>query len=541
MQLIRKHIQAILAVFLAVFLILVLLVKLRTGFNFYDEGFAMFGPLRILAGDAPYKDFWAIYPPGQFYAVAAIIKLFGPELIYARLYDTLVRILLVVGCYLVARRVASPRLALLSAVIVTFLLASAGFYSYAVFPAMCLGIWAIWAWLRWAGDGQPGWLYLAGSLLGLAVFIRWDIGAYGGLSVLVGSYLFLLQRALTAPQAPQGPAARPRWSIRLLFAPLAPLARVYAPLLAIALGAYALVGLRSCWKDMYEQVLYFPLRVLHSVRWLAYPDLKPRDWIPDLDWLRFYFPLLTFLAVLGYLLVVVFRKREQLDRGYFGMISLLIFGGLLFNQALSRYDMIHVTPASVVTFLLAAGLGTRITPTPGFPWLRQPFYALLFCLTALYFPPALESQLSTLDFSPPWRCYSSLERASCVQVNPDQERAVQYIQAHTQPDEAIFVGNQKHSRIFVSDIGFYYLAARPSASRYHELYPAVATTLPVQQFIAAELESKQVGWLVLARIWDSTEPNGSALDSGVTYLDEYIRRNYSYAAEFGMYRILKRD
>ena len=521
---------------LFVLLVLVLVIKIRTGFNFYDEGFAMFGPTRILAGDIPYKDFWAIYPPGQFYAVAAIIQLFGPDLVNARIYDTLIRILIVIGCYLLARRSASPRLALLSVVVITFLLASAGFYSYAVFPAMGLGLWAIWAWLKYTDAGKPGYLRLAGALLGIAIIIRWDIGAYGGLSVLVGAYSLLFYRSLhlATPQ-------RSRFRLSMIFAPLRPLANIYIPMLAIAVAAYTLVGLQSGWKDLYEQVFYFPIALLHNVRWLPYPSLIPRDWIPDMDWLRFYFPLLTFAGTLGYLIVSGIRKRAALDTGFFAVISLLIFGGLLFNQALSRYDMIHVTPASILTFLLAAALGTRITPTPKLPWLRYPIYGLLICLTALYFPSALKEQLSTLDHTPPWGCYSELPKASCTAVAPDQQSAVQYIQAHSAPGEAIFVGNQKHSSIFVSDIGFYYLANRPSASRYHELYPSVATTLTVQQFIANELESKKVRWLVLAKIWDSSEPNDSALDSGVVYLDEYIRMNYSETAEFGMYKILRRD
>lgn len=525
---------------LFVFLVLVLLVKIRTSFNFYDEGFAMFGPTRILTGEIPYKDFWAIYPPGQFYAVAAVIKLFGPDLINARIYDTLIRILIVVGCYLIARRVASPRLALLSAVVITFLLASAGFYAYAVFPAMGLGIWAIWAWLKYDHEGKPGWLLLAGTLLGIAMAIRWDLGAYGGLSVLVGSYFFLLYRSLKPAQEGDLTPEGKLFHIRLLFAPLAPLARVYGPMLAVALTAYTLVGLQSGWQDLYEQVFYFPIALLHDVRWLAYPGFVPRDYIPDMDWLRFYSPLLTYGLTLGYLIVTGIKKRATLDQGYFALISLLIFGALLFNQALSRYDIIHVTPASILTFLIAATLAARVMPSPRLPWIRFPFYALLFCLTVLYFPHALQEQLNTLDTSPPWRCYSDLPKASCTQIFPDEQHAVEYIQAHTEPGEAIFVGNQKHSSIFVNDIGFYYLVDRPSASRYHELYPGVATTLPVQQVIVNELESQKVRWVVLAKIWDSTEPNDSSLDSGVVFLDDYIRKNYSYTAEFGMYRIMRR-
>jgi hypothetical protein len=76
------------------------------------------------------------------------------------------------------------------------------------------------------------------------------------------------------------------------------------------------------------------------------------------------------------------------------------------------------------------------------------------------------------------------------------------------------VGNQRHDILFVNDAGFYYLAARPSATRYSELHPGVANTLPVQQEIAGELEAKQVKYLVLVDIWLSNEPNGSSKSTG---------------------------
>ena len=523
---------------------LILLIKLRTFFNFYDEGFAMFGPTRILNGDLPYKDFWAIYPPGQFYIIALIIKLFGPNLVYARLYDTLIRFLMIIGVYRIAGRVASPRMALLSAGIATFLLASAGFYSYAIFPAMTLGIWAIVCWLRFSERGQMRWLILAGMLLGVAAIIRWDIGIYGAISVLVGGYAFLFARQFqSAEHAPV------RFHFSLVFSPLPQMAAVLIPMLVLAISAYTYIGLTSGWQNLYEQVFYFPAVVLHSVRWLAYPPLQPKDWIPDADWLRFYFPLLTFAAAIIALMVqaiTAIRQRTHLDSAYFTLLSILVFGGLLFNQALSRYDLIHVTPASILTFVIAAALFQRAAPLAqsGARVARSPRNAagvLLFCLVALYFPYALQDLLRTLDYSAPWTCQSSLPILSCTAVSPDEEKAAVYIQLQTRPGEAIFVGNQKHNRIFVNDIGFYYLAGRPSSSRYHELYPAVATTLPIQQQIVNELETKQVKWVVLVKVGDSEEPNLSAADSGVFFLDEYIRFHYSEMAEFGTYRIMERD
>ena len=164
----------------------------------------MFGSTRVLLGDIPYKDFWAIYPPGQFYIVAVIIKLFGANLIYARIYDTLIRFVMVIGVYLVTKRLASRRLAFLAALIAGMLLASAGFYSYAVFPAMALGLWAILAWLFYTEKGKKGWLLTSGVLLGIAIIIRWDIGSYAAISLLIAGYLARLVPGLRRTPSADG-------------------------------------------------------------------------------------------------------------------------------------------------------------------------------------------------------------------------------------------------------------------------------------------------------------------------------------------------
>lgn len=531
---------------------LILLIKIKTFFNFYDEGFAMFGSTRVLNGDVPYKDFWAIYPPGQFYILAGIIKLFGANLLNARIFDTLIRFLMVIGVYLITKRLATLGLAFLAALIAGLMLASAGFYSYAVFPAMTLGLWSIITWLVYTEKRHKGWLVLSGVLLGISMIIRWDIGTYAGISLLAAGYLALLTPGLNRPLSgnPQG-----SFQLVTLFKPIKDLMWVWVPMVTIALLGYAWIGLQSGWTNLFEQVFYFPTSVLHSVRWLPYPSLIPPDLVglatlydmqipifnfPSEDWFRFYLPILT-LGIAVVLLVISFLKdRTRLNQGYFTLIALTLFGGLLFNQALSRYDLIHVTPASILTFIIAAAFIQQFSSIGMATWVKNSLVALVIGLTILYFAPSLKELLSSLDSAAPWGCYSSIKIAGCVSLGQDEEQAAEFLQANTGPSEPIFVGNQKHDRIFVNDIGLYYLAGRESGTRYHELYPGVATTLPVQTEIALEIGLKDVKWIALVKIWDSNEPNKSALSSGVTYLDDYLRAHYLPVTEFGNYQILKR-
>ena len=92
-------------------LLLILFTSVRSPIGSYDEGFAVFDSARILNGDLPYRDFWAVYPPGQIYAIAAVYKLFGTSLLTSRVYHTFVWFAVVIGFYLVARKISLKYLA----------------------------------------------------------------------------------------------------------------------------------------------------------------------------------------------------------------------------------------------------------------------------------------------------------------------------------------------------------------------------------------------------------------------------------------------
>jgi hypothetical protein len=54
------------------------------GLNVNDEGLGLAGADRVIHGDLPYRNFWAIYCPGGYYLVGGLFLLFGPSVIAAR-------------------------------------------------------------------------------------------------------------------------------------------------------------------------------------------------------------------------------------------------------------------------------------------------------------------------------------------------------------------------------------------------------------------------------------------------------------------------
>jgi hypothetical protein len=320
--------------------------------------------------------------------------------------------------------------------------------------------------------------------------------------------------------------------------------------LAILVLGYGLVSLRSGLGNVWDQVFYFPAVKLRAVRWLAYPELL-HPHIDDIsnfwniyafpmDWLRFYLPLLLYAITWLYYAYAILVKRIELDIQHFGALAAALCGPFLFSQALSRYDYIHVLPSLIAAALVIAALFPRILTGSEQRVVKGLVYLILPAVASVYFLAPFNAVLGTMDDYPWDSCRTQLARASCVMVSPNEEQAVHFIQAYTQANEPIFVGNQRHDILFVNDVGFYFLAGRPSATRFSELHPGVANTLPVQQEIANELEMKQVNYLVLVEIWLSTEPNGSSKSTGVVYLDNYIRDHYYNFAEFGEYQIWRR-
>jgi hypothetical protein len=116
-----------------------------------------------------------------------------------------------------------------------------------------------------------------------------------------------------------------------------------------------------------------------------------------------------------------------------------------------------------------------------------------------------------------------------------------YLRSNTRPDEYVLIGNSRHDLLFVNDLLLYFLIDRRSPTKYAELHPGLATTLPVQQVIANDLAEKNVQWVVTMQSWDSREPNASSISSGVTFLDDYIREHYRPETTFGSYQVWRKQ
>ena len=144
----------------------------------YDEGLVLTAAMRVAAGQIPHRDFYANYGPAQFYLLAGLFRLFGQSLLVERLFDLLVKALLVTAVYGIAlcycRRLVSACAAILT---VLWLIGLHDLPGTPVTPVSLLNLVSSFlilpAFTREISNKR---MLGAGALVGLAAMFRYDTG-----------------------------------------------------------------------------------------------------------------------------------------------------------------------------------------------------------------------------------------------------------------------------------------------------------------------------------------------------------------------------
>lgn len=527
-----------------------LLTGLTAMVSMYDEGIPTYGAERILNGEIPYRDFWTIYAPAQFYMLAGLFKVFGSSIFAERLYDSVLRALIAMLVFLAAVRLTSLRWALFVWLVVAVWLKYLGYFAYPNIPAVLFALASLYALLGFFHSDKPKVrLFFAGLLAGLAGLFRHD----------TGFYLILSELALVLPfaffhriQKNGGEGLFKRLAKLTPFA-VAYLFGVVLPLLPVGIYFFCVVPTQMLIDDL----VIFPLKVFPAVRRIPFPAPLPdvfalsRGEVSVFRYLAqlseswiFYFSLSALLAAFVFFAFGKHRLRRRKNEGppapiWSWEIGLfLVFGLLSLNNLWIRSDLPHLLPSFVSAALISAGLGwqlfTKVRARKGF--ILGVFFLTIGLLLVYPF-----YRWQTPEMNAPFRPLflgHNLERARGVGVNPNQVDAIRYLQSVSFPREWIFVGNHRHDLIYNNDIMFYFLSGLPCATKYHELFPGSATSAAVQSEIVEALKVNNVRHIVLV---------SHHRDRGVTtepipvrLLDDFIARNYQPAAEFGDWSVWER-
>lgn len=292
------------------------LLLIRIPVSRYDEGFVLLNAARVLDGDVPYRDFWTIYAPGQFYTTAFFFQTIGESVLSERVWDTIARALLCVAVSTVARQLGISRfVALLLAWLIALWLSAGMMWGYAVVPALALCLWAAVLLNRYLVTRRLAWLVAAGTAVGCSLLYRLDFGCYASTAA---SLVVLLSTRVGYGSSSQTKVPR-------RFAGLPELVTMLGSVAAVAIGPTFYFISRSGIHLLWDSLIYWPVFMLHDVRGLPLPPLVP--WNVQLEqlpmswygyllfaWLPFYGPVLAYTVWAG--IIARLWRSNSTSRAY---------------------------------------------------------------------------------------------------------------------------------------------------------------------------------------------------------------------------------
>ena len=507
-------------------------------------GVATVGAERVLSGEVPYRDFWTMYAPGQFYLLASLFAVFGHDNLVSTLAGALLCGLSVgLSFRLIWKITGNPAYALVCAAVYTAAFLNGGYYgavsSYS--PVMFCLLLAYNLLHAYLTRGRAAFLFAAGLATGFGVLFKHDVGGYGALAMVAG---------LSVYHFAEGGAARLRAIARDLLVFSLGGACPVLPVMA----ALALVAGPDAWQDL----IVFPATDFRFARLGAYPSLIPDGFYdPRLatrlqkltTYVRFAMPFLVWLGSMSVILLAIGWRQAIVVA--FGAAFVVVF---LFHYV-AAHVQINTHIVSMSFYGVCLGTLSLHLLASRFSQARAPWLKAFACLVAAGWFGALVAQpfykrvvADLLNESNSESVPLRLAKVSQVRARPqiaaELRDLADFVQARVPPGQAIYIGPHRHDVVVTGRTGLYFPLDRPSATRYQELHPGIADTASVQAEIIRDLKQKDIQLLVLVRMFDDdwldelkARKQRNLPRIGATDLDAFIQSNYAQVRQIGNYSL----
>jgi hypothetical protein len=162
----------------------------RFGLDLVDEGYFLDLASRVQHGQLPYRDFDTYYTPGVFYLNAAVLSLFGSNVVPTRLLMVGVRVACALLAYVLARRLAPPAFAAVPALVIATMATLVG--PHPGWPALLATLLMIEALARADATESRTWLAATGGFAALAFLFKQNVGAFAAIAAV--GYMVLRPR-----------------------------------------------------------------------------------------------------------------------------------------------------------------------------------------------------------------------------------------------------------------------------------------------------------------------------------------------------------
>ena len=539
------------AVFAVAALLLFLSMSVRPGV--YDEGIMLTDTMRIMAGQVPHRDFYAIYGPAEFYLLAGLFKVFGVSLLVERLLFLGLTAGTVAAVYGIVAYYCRQAIALWSAVAtICWLYTLNAVGGSAMYPtALCnllacvLVVPVFWRKL------SPWRFVAAGAAAGMATLFRYDTGiamlAIEACVVAGGVWLRF-----------EGLRNRVIAFVVCLCASVAGFVLVVAPIV----GAYLAVAPA---RDFLFDVFTFPSKYYRRARSLPFPHPS----MHDVASLGVYLPVMIACVAFGVVVVMLLGAQRLEKRHPATTLEVRRWCGLLITFGLLTLVMylkglVRVSPSQMYLSILPSLLLIALVYERRSllrPWVS--IVVLLLMILSVAVP--VRASLATLKAmykhhdSAVYAMWSDekhkgsaatttwcdgpsvLIKGFCFLPEDDRRDTVEFLESHTKPSDTLFVGVSHHDRIFINDNILYFATQRLPATKWQHFDPLLQSRLDIQEVMIGDLERNKPPYVVLDAEWDTVnEPNESSKSTGVKALDEYLEGAYRPVATFGNFTVEER-
>jgi hypothetical protein len=499
-----------------------------------EEGFMLYFPERMAAGDVPNVDFLHLYGPGSLHVLRWWYEIFGHSLPAERTFGLLQHLGIIFGLFALARAWGRAAAACVAALAVFYVLTPIALTAMAWNGGLAFTLWAAVFAVRGVNLDDPrrrrhAWL-IAGVLGGLAVSYRPDLVLAVGL--VLGVLLAWRQQAARRP---------------------------------ILLGL--VVGLVPMWVHLIQAgpraavrgMLIDPVFHLRAGRELPRPpswnrldgalqgvaeEIPPWWRLPHLPaskalFLWFCAMVLGTLALLGY---AVWRRRsgDRSGRSFVLLAVALISIGIL-PQGLQRPDSAHLLWVTCVSWPFAVVIGSdlvsgwrpRIEPRRALVAGAGFAVVLTFALTSLftfrYYLLHTRVGLGQVPSAFPVRRDDRYFYLGNYRAYLAMQAAADELSASAAPGERLLVGPSDLRRTWYSDVFFYWLFPELDPATYFiEMDPGIANKKGSR--LASDVASAD--WILLSGLWDGWfEPNAS-IEYGSRAPNQVIRTQFCKMANY---------
>jgi hypothetical protein len=530
--------------------LVLLAAAMRHDINVYDEGLILVHATRVAQGAVLHRDFYANYGPAQFYILAGLFKLFGVSVLMERVWDTIVRAMIVAVAFLIVQRAMSRQEGFLAAGLVLIWMCFLGYYAYPVFPALLFALLSALCLLPLFEDRRSRpLLFSSGLCIGVSVLFRYDVGFYAFAALTLVSAGYVLSRPL-----PLG--TRLADLLRVLLPAYLGLGILCIPVAA----AYAASGML---QDFLFDVVYFQAQFYARMRTLPFPGLDMLREAPIL--IGIYLPPFVWVSAL---FAAMFCRRsssvpEAAAAPRWIMLLLGLLSALFYLKGLVRVALIQMGLSIVPALMLSAMLPPYLRQSASQRIVRPGLIAAWSGLIIVAVPTlvATVQDMRAVVQSAIWamqpgtwsvaaadtptnfascRPRSGLERVACFEIDQTRADAIRYVEARTRPNDVIFVGLSRHDRILGNDALFYFVGGWVPATKWYHFDPGLQTSKQIQTAMISDLQATKPHYAVLESEWiDFSEPNESAVSSNVTLLDDFLRANFQPVQVFGKLTVLR--